>query len=132
MACGLLFARLRPIHEKVSVLRRRLLGSRITLAWTTCAKRVVQGEAHFYRPDMEFALRLLRRNGFQPNAVIDVGAYKGDWALLCRGVFSDARVLMVEPSAERMRGLRKLRANVAGLDVRQALLGAREDMLLFR
>jgi hypothetical protein len=46
-----------------------------------------KAKRHFLRPDMEFVLKLLRGDGFEPATVIDVGAYRGEWAGLCGQVF---------------------------------------------
>jgi FkbM family methyltransferase len=51
---------------------------------------------------MESSFRNLRRAGFRPRGVIDVGAYTGDWTRFVKSIFPDAVVLMVEaqPSKE--------------------------------
>ena len=43
------------------------------------------------------ALALLRRNGFQPDVVIDVGANRGQWTSMARETFPDAIYHLVEP-----------------------------------
>ncbi len=43
------------------------------------------------------ALALLRRNGFQPDVVIDVGANRGQWTSMAREIFPDAAYHLVEP-----------------------------------
>jgi len=43
------------------------------------------------------ALALLRRNGFQPDVVIDVGANRGQWTSMARETFPDAVYHLVEP-----------------------------------
>jgi len=103
----------------------------IALAERYAPRVAFRAKRHFYRPDMEFGLRLLRRNGFAPRVVVDVGAYKGDWAKLCRTIFPEGRVLMVEPSHERVRGLRGLCACDPQLSVLEALAGAREQTVPF-
>ena len=89
------------------------------LVGATLRAAVERLDAHFPRlgfrfkrdfgaPDMGFSLRLLRNAGFRPRCAIDVGAFQGEWALLCREVFGDVRVLMVEPAEPRHAGLREL------------------------
>ena len=85
----------------------------------------------FYRPDMKFALELLKKNSFRPSVVVDVGAYKGEWAMLCKRVFPEANVLMVEPSPARVQFLDILCQRHKGLSVRQALVGAEEEKVFF-
>lgn len=43
---------------------------------------------------------LLRRVGFEPVSIIDVGGNRGDWTRDARRAFPDARVLMFEPLVE--------------------------------
>jgi FkbM family methyltransferase len=43
------------------------------------------------------ALTLLRRSGFQPDVIIDVGANRGQWTSLARDTFPDATYHLVEP-----------------------------------
>lgn len=86
----------------------------------------------FYRPDMGFALELLRRSNFAPRLIVDVGAFHGDWATLCLRSFPEARVLMVEPDAERVRALALRAERDQRLSVRQALLGASTQVVAFR
>ncbi len=50
----------------------------------------------FSVPDMEWSLRRMRKAGFNPRRVLDVGAYRGEWTTLCKSVFPEARVLMIE------------------------------------
>jgi FkbM family methyltransferase len=76
-------------------------------------------------PDMEASLIKLRRNGFRPRKVVDVGAYTGEWTQMCRRLFPDARVLMVEPQSRLREGLRERLASDPHLQFSPALLGAR-------
>lgn len=90
-----------------------------------------KAKRHFYRPDMQFGLRLLSRCGFSPSTVIDVGAFKGEWAGLCRAVFPQSRVLMIEPVPDRVRQLQERCARDPNLSVLQALVGSSECNLSF-
>lgn len=45
----------------------------------------------------EQALALLHRAGFRPDVVIDVGANRGQWTHMARGIFPDATYHLVEP-----------------------------------
>lgn len=85
-------------------------------------------------PDMEHALERLRANGFAPRAALDIGAYEGEWAGMCRRVWPACHVLMVEPQASKRSALEAtVRRLGAGVDVRTALLGAtpRENVPFF-
>jgi FkbM family methyltransferase len=49
----------------------------------------------------ELAYRRLVEKGFAPDAVIDVGAYEGEWTRLARKIFGDIPSLMVEAQAAK-------------------------------
>jgi len=57
---------------------------------------------------MEDTLLLLRRAGFQPDAVIDVGANRGQWARTARRVFTNVPFHLVEPQSGCAAELREL------------------------
>lgn len=76
-------------------------------------------------------LTRLRAAGFEPRAVIDVGAYRGDWTRLCRRIFPNAPVLMIEPQAERRADLDVVRRECLGCEVASVLLGERPEQVRF-
>jgi FkbM family methyltransferase len=69
-------------------------------------------------PSMESSLRNLRANGFTPKTVLDIGAYHGEWTTLCKSIWPDCSVLMLEAAPERLPKLQRLGS------AKQALLGA--------
>src|SRR5258707_5011785 len=81
---------------------------------------------------MAVALEQLRRNGFRPSYAIDVGAFTGDWAAMCRRRFPEASVLMIEPGPERVAALRDQCRRDARLSVSPALVGASVESVAFR
>lgn len=78
----------------------------------------------FQVPDTESSLRRMKRLGFNPAVVIDVGAYVGDWTRSLKGIFPEARVLMVEPQSAKAVFLSKVKSELANVEFRVALLGA--------
>lgn len=78
---------------------------------------------YFGVPSVGMSLRLLRANGFHPTVVIDVGAYRGDWAKLCNEIWPDASILMIEANPERAQQLQQMKARFPGTTAEQALLG---------
>ena len=54
------------------------------------------------------ALALLRRKGFQPDVVIDVGANRGQWTSLARETFPDATYHLIEPQHGCLSELRRM------------------------
>ena len=82
--------------------------------------------ALFEAPDAEASLRRMRRLGFNPAVVIDVGAYIGEWTRSFRRIFPSARILMVEPQPGQIDRLRAVAAAFNGVELATVLLGAQE------
>src|SRR5437868_1304838 len=78
-------------------------------------------------PDTEACLTRMKRNGFHPKLVIDVGAYVGDWTRMCRRVFPDPAILMIEPQAGTQDALQTIAAKDGSIEVARALLGGRHN-----
>jgi FkbM family methyltransferase len=76
-------------------------------------------------PSIEGALRCLKERGFQPRFAVDVGAYHGEWTVLFKNVFPQARVLMVEAQEQKLATLRAVCSQFAGsVECTIALLGS--------
>jgi FkbM family methyltransferase len=75
-------------------------------------------------PTMESGLMHLRVNGFAPKVVLDIGAYQGEWTLLCKRIWPGCSVLMLEAAPDRMPRLQQLASALGVVDARQALLGS--------
>lgn len=60
----------------------------------------------------EQAYQRLRSKGYRPAALIDVGAYEGNWTRLARRVFPEAAALMVEPQASKAPLLERVAAEL--------------------
>jgi FkbM family methyltransferase len=78
---------------------------------------------HLGGPDVRWSLRQLAGHGFSPRAIVDVGAFHGDWAKICLEIFPDAEVTCVEPQEEANSILRELAAAQPNVRVIQTLLG---------
>jgi FkbM family methyltransferase len=81
---------------------------------------------HYSIPDIEWSLRNARDNGFSPAKVIDVGAYKGEWAHMTHRIFPTAKILMVEPQRNKQGKLASLTALTSEIEYKTALLGAED------
>jgi FkbM family methyltransferase len=80
---------------------------------------------HLGKPDCRFSLFQLRRFGFSPRQVLDVGAYRGEWARTCLDVWPHASALCIEPQQLPQEALRRLSNDYAPqVEIRQGLLGA--------
>jgi FkbM family methyltransferase len=76
-------------------------------------------------PEIPVAMERLARLGFEPEVVFDVGAYRGEFTLLCRRIWPRARLVAFEPLEERAAELRALTAGDPAVTVHQVLLGPR-------
>jgi FkbM family methyltransferase len=75
-------------------------------------------------PSMESSLRNLRTNGFCPRTTLDIGAYHGEWTQLCKSIWPDCSVLMLEASPQRLPKLLQAASGLVAVQAEQALLGA--------
>ena len=73
---------------------------------------------------LEASLRSLARLGFQPQRIVDVGAFQGDWARYAKKAFPRAEILMIE-AQDRMRAALEATKDElgGGVDFHIALLG---------
>ena len=78
------------------------------------------------RVSLSGALANLRRAGFHPRAVIDVGAAHGDFTRAAASVFPDARFLLVEPLEEFAGPLGEVAAMLPSAHVAAAAAAARQ------
>jgi FkbM family methyltransferase len=78
---------------------------------------------HCGAPHIEWSLQQLKRFGFDPRHVIDVGAFEGSWARACLGVFPQAFVTCIEPQDGQQAKLRAVASQVPNVQVIQTLLG---------
>lgn len=112
------FESLRPLRN---ALARRLVKAGHRIASDDGWARLTDG---FGAPSMLGGLLRLRDRGLDARHVVDVGACQGDWTRLCRRVFQQARVLMVEPQERHRERLRQMvAADSAALAFESVLLG---------
>lgn len=58
----------------------------------------------------------LRQLGFQPNAILDIGAYNGHWGVLAKHIWPAAKVLMIEANEDCTPQLDKALLRMSGGD----------------
>ncbi len=83
---------------------------------------------HLGAPHVEWSLKQLRLFGFHPEHVLDVGAFRGDWARACLKVFPQAHLTCIEPQDGQQPPLRALSSQAPNVQVVQTLLG-RTDLV---
>jgi FkbM family methyltransferase len=74
---------------------------------------------------MWWSLENIRRCGFQPRSVIDIGAFIGDWTQQVRTIWPNAQYLMIEPQSNKQERLRGMCNDLVALE--KALLGSTES-----
>jgi FkbM family methyltransferase len=79
-------------------------------------------------PSLHWSLLNLKKIGFNPCVIIDIGAYEGYWTLDVLEVFPDARVLMVEPQKKKEIFLMNLTKNHNKIDYSIELLSATDGI----
>ena len=57
---------------------------------------------------LDHSLQALKKLGFNPGMIVDVGAYEGQWTLMIREIYPKAQVLMVEPQERKKEILEKI------------------------
>ena len=77
-------------------------------------------------PDIRWSLRQIREFGFRPSHVMDVGAFRGDWARACLDVFPEASIVCIEPQEGPQEELKELVNRHSNVKVIQTLLGKSE------
>ena len=83
-------------------------------------------------PDMEASLMNLRRLGFRPAVVLDIGAFVGKWTALCKRIWPEAHILMFEPQPAKAQQLKETISGCRDVQLMATLLGeAEEDRVQF-
>lgn len=52
-----------------------------------------------YAPSQSLGLQALRRRGVEPRSIADVGAFRGEWSRMVRGIWPHAQLAMIEGNA---------------------------------
>ena len=80
---------------------------------------------HAHAPDMAFALRDAKERGLKVSAIVDVGAFEGDWSRMAREIWPSANLHMVEANEEKRPILEPI-AREIGANLNFSLLGAKD------
>ncbi|MBX7219278.1 MAG: FkbM family methyltransferase [Blastocatellia bacterium] len=78
-------------------------------------------------PEIPFALERLKKQGFEPPVIFDVGAYQGDFARDCLHHWPQAEIACFEPQQHKVIELEQWAATRTGIQVFPVLLGAQEQ-----
>jgi FkbM family methyltransferase len=77
-------------------------------------------------PDISNALGRLAGNGFSPELIFDVGAYRGDFAKAALAVWPNAKVACFEPLPHGRAQIADLQKRFPKIDLHATLVGATE------
>jgi FkbM family methyltransferase len=79
-------------------------------------------------PDMFWSIGNLKKNGFHPTTILDIGAYHGEWTSEAKKVFPEARFLMVEANPEKEDILASVCKKLKGVEFEIALLACQSNL----
>lgn len=82
-------------------------------------------------PSQEYSLKSLKKLGYQPKLVLDIGAYEGNWATSFSTIFPEAKILMLEGQKSKKDILQQKSVANKQLEFRIALLGSAEQEVEF-
>jgi FkbM family methyltransferase len=102
------------------VFKRSALGNILRILPSEWKQRLA---IHLGVPSIRWSLMQIKRFGFNPNQVMDVGAFRGDWAKICTQVFPGAQITCVEPQNEVQSNLRQLAFTNPNIHIIKILLG---------
>jgi FkbM family methyltransferase len=79
---------------------------------------------HYGIPSTDWSLRNARNNGFNPEVIIDIGAYTGEWSRMANRIFKGAGILAIEAQREKENDLSALAREHQNIEYKIALLGS--------
>lgn len=82
-------------------------------------------------PDMFSSFKNMKKLGFAPRFIIDIGAYEGDWSKEMNKIFPSADILMIEGQTEKEPILESVCKSVPQFAYQIALLGATQQEVIF-
>jgi FkbM family methyltransferase len=107
----------------VNWVKRKLTSVAETILPWSIKDRLIR---HYSIPSVDWSLRNARKNGFSPEAIIDVGAYVGSWTRMVNRIFPEVKILAVEPQHDKGKDLQQLSRSLEGVQYEKALLGSKQ------
>jgi FkbM family methyltransferase len=77
-------------------------------------------------PDIPPALERMAQSGFTPGLVFDVGAFRGDFAMIALAIWPSAKVACFEPLPYGREQIAALRQRFPAIDLHETLVGSVE------
>ncbi|SDG42259.1 methyltransferase, FkbM family [Pedobacter terrae] len=82
-------------------------------------------------PSQRKSLESLKKLGFYPNYVLDIGAYEGNWAIDFNQTFPKSKIMMIEGQPQKQEILLQKKKLLPDSEVKIALLGAENKTVEF-
>lgn len=73
-------------------------------------------------PDMRLGLSKLAARGLQPRHVADIGAFHGEWGIMARNIWPEAKITMLEANPGKQQTLSDVASQIDA-DLKMAVLG---------
>jgi FkbM family methyltransferase len=74
----------------------------------------------------------IRKLGFMPRSIVDVGAAKGSWAAMAARLWPAASIFGVDPNEDNVPDLEKAKRELPHFDYLRGLLGAEQKQVQYR
>jgi FkbM family methyltransferase len=78
-----------------------------------------------FAPNMKFGLAAMAARGFNPQSIIDVGAFEGNWSKLAKQIWPASRLIIIEPNQRKKALLSTITEELKG-ELFCELLGAED------
>ena len=86
---------------------------------------------HLGVPSLHWSLQNLKKKGFNPTSVADIGAFEGDWTLDFLEVFPSCKIIMIEPQSSKEKILGQLCNKFPNVIYQKALLSSGCKKVIF-
>jgi FkbM family methyltransferase len=83
---------------------------------------------HLGVPSLHWSLQNLKKKGFTPANVVDIGAYEGGWTKDFLEVYPQANILMIEAQQKKEPILKKVKTNFPNIDYAIALVSSDDNL----
>ena len=86
---------------------------------------------HLGVPSLHWSLQNLKKKGFNPTSVADIGAFEGNWTLDFLEVFPSCKIIMIEPQSSKEEILGQLCIKFPNVIYQKALLSSGNRKVIF-
>lgn len=80
-------------------------------------------------PHMFWSIANMKKNGFQPKIILDIGAYHGEWTTEVKKVYPYSQILMIEANPEKKKILETMCRKYKNIEFEISLLGSKSGQI---